>query len=354
MISTKHQPLALSATELDDYLERGWYRIGSHLVTMRYVVTEDGLSSTVWSRLNLHGYRFRRSLQRLMQRNSTRLQVQTGPLVIDAEREALYARYLEHVGGARAETLHEVLGHGPRRRIFNTHEVRVYDSGRLVAFSWFDLGRRSIQSLLGVYDPDYAKLSLGFYTMLLEIEFALARGFAFHYSGYVLSDHPCMDYKRRVGPLEYLEPISMRWQTEFPYPAHRSPARLMLRHLCDVRDRLERVGFSTRLTFNNAARVSVMSESFPAHLAAPLLLHGSPNHAGETLVITWEPETGFELHRCSLVRASVGAMTGAPPADEDHIDLLLAPERLADACDVAAIVHRLQQQSAPGALSPKR
>ena len=76
--------------------------------------------------------------------------------------------------------------------MFDTREVRVWNGDRLVAFSWFDLGRESVQSLIGVYEPSMARQSLGFYTMLLEVQHALEQGLRFHYPGYVLPGDPAM------------------------------------------------------------------------------------------------------------------------------------------------------------------
>ena len=43
------------------------------------------------------------------------------------------------------------------------------NNNKLVAFSVFDKGADSIQSIKGVYDYDYSEHSLGIYSMILEI-----------------------------------------------------------------------------------------------------------------------------------------------------------------------------------------
>src|SRR5262249_21149189 len=154
--------------------------------------------STLWTRLDVREHRFSRSLRKLIAGNGRRFQVRVGELVLDDEREELYARYRDKVGGDRAESLAEVVGGDRGRALFDTHEVAVWSRDRLIAFSWYDLGQLSVQSLIGVYDPAFGKYSLGLYTMLLEILQAAQLGKHFHYAGYVLAEPSPMDYKLRV------------------------------------------------------------------------------------------------------------------------------------------------------------
>jgi arginine-tRNA-protein transferase len=118
-----------------------------------------------------------------MARNARRFRVEIGDLVLDSAHEQLYARYREMAGGARAESLDQVLGGEEGRLLFHTREISIWSDDALVAFSWFDLGETSVQSLIGVYEPAYRKHGLGFYTLLLEIEHAAALGMSFHTPG---------------------------------------------------------------------------------------------------------------------------------------------------------------------------
>ena len=59
--------------------------------------------------------------------------------------------------------------------VFRTQELAIWDDDRLVGLSLFDLGKRSLQSLAGIFDPEYAEHSIGFYSLLLEIRHAARR-----------------------------------------------------------------------------------------------------------------------------------------------------------------------------------
>ncbi|MFT4974201.1 MAG: hypothetical protein ACI8S6_000083, partial [Myxococcota bacterium] len=71
-------PTSLSPEALDAYLERGWYRMGQSVFTCRFVTFNGTLFPTIWVRLPLQGYTFRKSLRRRMRRNSHRFTIEVG------------------------------------------------------------------------------------------------------------------------------------------------------------------------------------------------------------------------------------------------------------------------------------
>ncbi|NJL14226.1 MAG: hypothetical protein HC913_15260 [Microscillaceae bacterium] len=91
--------------------------------------------------------------------------------------------------------------------VFDTLEVGIYDEDRLVAVSFFDQGRRSLASILGLYDQDYEKYSLGTYTLLTEMAYGLDTGRKFYYPGYVLDRPSVFDYKLQLanGQMQYYD-----------------------------------------------------------------------------------------------------------------------------------------------------
>lgn len=296
MISKTHRPEALSRAELDAYLARGWFRIGGVLITTEFLTWEGEVCSVVWTRLPLRDYAFKRSLQKLMAVNARRFSTKVGAAVVDDTREALYARYCAAVGGQRSPTLERFLGDPERRQVFDTREIGVFSGDTLVAFSWFDLGETSVQSLLGVYDPDHAEHSLGFYTILLEIAYALELGLAYHYTGYVLADRAGMDYKRRVGNLEYLDPTTLRWSLAFPYPQAASPAEILRRRLQEAAAALGDAGVEVGLFVNAALQIPTLLERQPLLAADPLLLMSAPGAPGRGLLVRWVQERdAYEL-----------------------------------------------------------
>lgn len=241
------RPSALAPEELDNYLSRGWFRMGHALATSRFVVFGGVLRSALWMRVPVQRFRPSRSARRLMRRNGERFVWRSHTVRTDPEHEALYQRYRAHARGDRASSLVQFLNEGAIRQVFDTREISVWDGDRLVAFSWYDVGRRSVESLIGVYEPSYARHSLGFYTMLMELEQAANDERAWYYPGYVLPGEPSMDYKLRLGPAEFLHPTTGRWVDAAEANGLELPDMCIRRRLHDVAMRLKRRGHATRM-----------------------------------------------------------------------------------------------------------
>ena len=211
-------PQALSAQELDERLAQGWYRVGSRLIRCDFTSARGQTHGVVWTRVPLEGYTFGKSARRVRRRVEAACDVQITDVTLDEEHEALYHRYLTVAPGERSSTLYEFL-HGPGGELglFDTREVAVRDAqGRLVAFSWFDVGQAASQSLIGVFEPAWGAMSLGFYTMLREVQASVDWGLEYFYAGYVLVGDPAMDYKLRTGHVECLDRTCGRWSPLTP------------------------------------------------------------------------------------------------------------------------------------------
>ena len=63
-------------------------------------------------------------------------------------------------------------------------------------FSIFDKGSSALESIKGVWDPDYSSYSLGLYRMLLEEQYGQENNFKYYYPGYIAPGCPSFDYKR--------------------------------------------------------------------------------------------------------------------------------------------------------------
>ena len=66
----------------------------------------------------------------------------------------------------------------------------------------FDVGARSVSAIYGMFEPDLATRSLGIFTMLKEIEFAIENEKEFYYQGYAYDGPSFYDYKKRFRVTE--------------------------------------------------------------------------------------------------------------------------------------------------------
>lgn len=328
----------LSPTTIDNYLEQGWFRFGGVMRTTRYSVWEErDLRTTLWIRSRLDDYQFSRSNRRLLRKTHDRFEIRQHPMVVDARHQELYAAYIVHVGGDRPGTLVDFLGGEDAAAMWNTEEISIWDDGELVGFCYFDAGNQSLMSLLGVFSPLYARQSLGYATLLLETEVALQRGMRFHYSGYVLPGEPRMDYKLRVGGIEFLEPDEGTWHPWSAFRPEMLPDRRMRRQLDKVGRELAMRGVRCRRMLNplfEMAHTAALDEQMVDQPMVLLVGERTPLH-----LITWDdPERRFvvELGVPAYVRHRRGA-----DGPEHTTPTAIVKEFVADLPDATAVAELL-------------
>lgn len=296
----------LPPEQLDELLATGWYRIGQVMMTCEFVALDHAVEGVLWTRVPLASWRPSRSARRTMRAVEERFTVEVGPCRHDDEHEAVYQRYINHVGGDRSPTLHSFrYGYRPGVDLFNTWEVSLREQdGSLVGFSWFDLGKESLQSLLGAYDPDYSKHHIGLYTLLREVAWGQQQNLRYFYAGYVLGEGATMDYKLRTGHVEWLDRRVDRWLPWEPDAPRHDPLAESRAQLVRVLDLL---GDDADLTLRDYGPFSVgaAGEHLAACLAYPVILvRDAPPGV---LVLAWDPVAQhFELLRCA-----VGALNSA-------------------------------------------
>ncbi len=91
--------------------------------------------------------------------------------------------------------------------------------GKLLATSYFHVGRQSVAGNYCIYEPEEDGRSLGTFTMLKELEFALESGRQYYYPGFVYDLPSEFDYKLNFSGLEYFD-----WWGNW-YPLERLPVR---------------------------------------------------------------------------------------------------------------------------------
>lgn len=205
MIFQQHFPQSLTRTRLDRYLADGWFRCQDFLYRSKLVSFDGDLYSVVNIRLPLQSYRPSKTMRRILRRNQPVLRHEFGAVHITPDKERLYEEHKLRFKGRILPSLHDYLFGESNSFLFDTRELCVYDGDKLIAVSFFDQGRDSVASLLGLYDQNYKRNSLGNYTMLLEIEYAKQAGKRYYYPGYIVDESDIFDYKLRIGELEYYD-----------------------------------------------------------------------------------------------------------------------------------------------------
>lgn len=339
------RPDLLRPEELDSYLARGWFRIGQAMMTCRVVLFDGALRPSIWTRVPLEGgFRPGKSARRLLSGIEQRFRVEVGDLVLDDEHEALYQRYRAHARGERSPTLVDFLYGDSDRDVFPTREISLWDGDTLVAFSWFDQGLTSLQSLIGVYDPRYRRDSLGLATMLLEARQAADQGLLFHYPGYVLPGDPAMDYKLRLGRVEILDPWQRRWRPLADLPQVPLPTDRLQQALERARTALASSGVAAELRRYPWFEAPAWQPDLTACVGEPLLLECNPDRPGATfLAVSHDLDRDqFVLQRCLRARA----VTRGRSEVDTPIELWLVAERLSSHATLDDLAREVVRRSA--------
>lgn len=195
-------PRALSPNRLDRLLASGWFRFSNTLFRSDFLCIDKDISSLVHIRLKLADYNKKKSHRRIIERIDERFTTVISRARMSMEKELLYNMSKKNFKGFVLNHLSEFLMDYSSPPLFETYEVSVYDKDRLIAVSFFDLGRQSMASLLAIYDEGYKKYGLGNYTMYREIEFGLANNYTYYYPGYVLDNNSLFNYKMQIGPVQ--------------------------------------------------------------------------------------------------------------------------------------------------------
>ncbi len=292
MFPDRHFLNKISATTLDEYLEKGWYRMGQSLFTTHFLNFDNQFFAALWVRLQLSDFSNSKSQRKLLRKND-KFDLKIRKASIDEEKELLYKKYKAHFHSSIAPTLQDLMFDGEGNNLFDTWEIAVYDGTKLIAFSFLDLGANSSASITGIYHPAYKKYSLGYLTMLQEINFSKEKGLNWYYPGYVVPGYAFFDYKLRIGNVEYFKIPEKKWMPFSAFTPESNPLRILESKLQEMAKTLNHAGIPTRLVYYphfSAILYSLWSEPF---LAYPVFLHCFPAPVWSILVVVYDLQTSM-------------------------------------------------------------
>ncbi len=185
--------------------------MGQTIFTTQFLSFESKLYTALWLRLHLKDYKMRKSLRKIVKKVENNFRVIIQPATFGLDKEILFEKYKKEFKGNFNSSVSGYMLDHQTQNIYNTLECLVYDDNKLIAFSYFDIGATATASILGVYDPDYKAFSLGIYTMLKEVNWAVENGYEWYYPGYFVPGYERFDYKCRVGAMEYYDYTTKKW-----------------------------------------------------------------------------------------------------------------------------------------------
>jgi len=193
-------------------LQEGWDRVGTSFFRQRYYYDQkfpDGRAECMPMRYNLtKPFVFNKNQQKVLKQNED-LKTIIRPLSLDDAQYALFERWEQARFGMGTPLSIWVVG---EKMPFRSHQVLVYDQDKLVAVSYFDIAYKAQYSTVAGYEPDESHRNLGTFTLLKEIQYAIANKRDYHHPGYAYFNYTAFDYKKRFCNAEYFSWFTKEWK----------------------------------------------------------------------------------------------------------------------------------------------
>jgi leucyl-tRNA---protein transferase len=228
-------PAHLSPHTLDNYLARGWFRMGQSMFTTSFLFFNNTLFNAIWLRYDLQNYTLRKSGKQIMKLNEN-FRVEVNPLSFNQKKDQLYDKYRQKLPFNIAFSLQALLLDDGNFSIFNSLEVCVYDKKKLIGMGVFDMGKDTSQGIINFFDPDYKKYSLGKYLILQKIKYLQAQNIRFFYPGYFAPGYSLFDYKTELSStgVEYYDVGDTAWQPHATFNIEQSPLQKTQQKLLEI------------------------------------------------------------------------------------------------------------------------
>ena len=188
----------LTPSELDVQLAAGRRRSGSFV----YYTACPTCSACEPARLHVQRFQMSRSMKRVLKMGDQRLGLRIGLPSGDASRLDLFNRHRLQRNLAASNDAYTVDDfHGFLvESCCDTYELSFWDRELLVACTIVDVGLESVSAVYTYFDPCYADLSPGTYSILKQIEWTAELGKRYLYLGMYVADNQHLRYKARFTP----------------------------------------------------------------------------------------------------------------------------------------------------------
>lgn len=153
-------------------------------------------------RIRIDQFSMSRSQRRIWRKNQD-LRIVSHPVVFDDEGFDLYRRYCrwKHQSETSEENYRDFL----IASAVDTIMMRYYDGDTLAGIGWVDLLDDSLSSVYFAFSQDYAKRSLGIFSVLKEIELARELSRPYLHMGFWVAECQAMSYKTQFKPYQFLQ-----------------------------------------------------------------------------------------------------------------------------------------------------
>ena len=189
----------------DELVKKGWRRFGNYYSRPQCSTCNECKSL----RIDVKNYKFSRKAKRTIKKNQLTTFTIQKPTISNEHLE-IYEKYhalMEKKKGwkhyeIRPKSYYELYLAGAEK--FGK-EILYFVDDKLVAVDLVDFLDDGLSSIYFFYDPDFSHLSLGRYSIYMQIQLAKNFNLKWIYLGYYVKDCPSLSYKDRYKPYEILQ-----------------------------------------------------------------------------------------------------------------------------------------------------
>lgn len=181
--------------QLDDLLADGWRHFGPRFFRYNLGIYNDEIRRVIPLRIRLSEFKLSKSQQRVLRRNDD-LSVTVEPVKITAEVHGLFQRHKQRFKQHPPESIYSFVSKDPDMELTTTFQQAVRLNDELLAVGFFDILERAVSGIYTSFEPGESRRSLGIFTILKEIEYAMSQEKEFYYQGYCYSGSSFYDYKK--------------------------------------------------------------------------------------------------------------------------------------------------------------
>ena len=146
--------------QMDSLLEKGWRHFGTHFFRYNVGFLRDELRFVLPLRIRLADFTFSKSRRRILRRNED-LNVEIRPIAIDSDAEEIFRRHKSRFNHGVPDSIYNFLSDQPAVSPCEAKEVRVTSGDRLLAVSYFDIGRAATSGIYAMFEPTISSRGLG-------------------------------------------------------------------------------------------------------------------------------------------------------------------------------------------------
>jgi leucyl-tRNA---protein transferase len=200
----------MSDIEWENMLATGWrhnammfFRVSSQLDE------NDNKLDILPLRYQLNQFEMSKSQRKVWRKNQD-LTFKLTPLSIRDEIHFMFEQHIQRFKYNVPHSIFDFVSHVPNKP-FPTYQFEVYKLDKLIGCTFVDITPNTLSSTYAMFDLEESKRSLGIFTMLLEMVYALTYKKQFHYPGYAFLQPSYMDYKKQFAGAEYFDWLTGNW-----------------------------------------------------------------------------------------------------------------------------------------------